>query len=95
MTCNCNDCACDHQMALRKERIEEEAIMSTDKIRKLAEDMDAEKLARQFHRTYERLAPEYGYETRLDTRDFDPETDNGRLMIAVCEAILQAIGGEG
>ena len=39
MTCNCNDCACDHQMALRKERIEEEAIMSTDKMRKLAEEV--------------------------------------------------------
>lgn len=29
-------------------------------------------LAKQFHDTYERLAPSFGYETRPETRDFDP-----------------------
>jgi hypothetical protein len=43
-----------------------------------------EKLARRFHETYERLAPSFGYETRTETRQFDPTTPNGRLMIAVC-----------
>lgn len=43
-----------------------------------------EKLARKFHDTYERLAPNFGYETREDTKQFDPTTSNGRLMIAVC-----------
>jgi len=46
-----------------------------------------EELARRFHDTYERLAPEFGYETRTDTREFDPQSSNGRLMIAVCKEI--------
>lgn len=45
---------------------------------------EAEALARKFHDTYERLAPSFGYETRQETRQFDPTTPNGRLMIAVC-----------
>ena len=47
----------------------------------------AVELARKFHETYERLAPQYGYETRRDTRDFDPHSPNGRLMCAVIESI--------
>jgi len=45
-------------------------------------------LAVLFHQTYERLAPSFGYETRTDTRQFDPESKNGRLMVAVCGEIL-------
>jgi hypothetical protein len=48
---------------------------------------DGEKLARQFHTLYEAMAPGFGYETRTETREFDPESNNGRLMIAVCSAI--------
>jgi hypothetical protein len=46
-------------------------------------------LARQFHERYEEVAPLYGYTTRNDTRIFDPESTNGRLMRAVC---LQVVG---
>lgn len=46
-------------------------------------------LAILFHETYERLAPTIGYETRKDTRLFDPESKNGKLMVAVCGAILE------
>jgi hypothetical protein len=53
----------------------------------LNEPVDAEALARSFHEIYERLAPKFGYETRKDTRAFDPTTPNGRLMIAVCEEL--------
>jgi len=49
--------------------------------------VDGEQLARKFHDSYERLAPSFGYETRQETRDFDPTTPNGRLMIAVCGEI--------
>jgi len=49
---------------------------------------NAEGLARKFHDLYEELAPSFGYETRQDTREFDPTTPNGRLMIAVCERLL-------
>jgi hypothetical protein len=45
-------------------------------------------LALTFHRYYEELAPRFGYETRTETRQFDPNSSNGRLMIAVCEKIL-------
>lgn len=50
----------------------------------------AQQLAERFHETYERLAPEFGYETRPDTRTFDPSTQNGRLMVAVCAELLAA-----
>lgn len=48
-------------------------------------------LAILFHDTYESLAPQFGYETRLDTRQFDEHTSNGKLMIAVCGVILEKL----
>ncbi len=48
----------------------------------------AETLACFFHDTYEMLAPSFGYETREDTREFNPESKNGRLMVTVCGAVL-------
>lgn len=63
------------------------------------EGEDAVAVARRFHETYERLAPQFGYETRAETRAFDPDSANGRLMIAVCAALTHpagdAAGGEG
>jgi hypothetical protein len=53
-----------------------------------------EELARRFHEIYERRAPEFGYETRKETRTFDPTTPNGRLMIAVCTEIADAHNAE-
>lgn len=53
--------------------------------------MNAQDLAVLFHDTYERLAPSFGYETRTDTRKFDPTTPNGRLMIAVCGEVLATL----
>ena len=50
----------------------------------------ARALAEQFHEIYERLAPSFGYETRNETRQFDPSTPNGQLMIAVCGEIARA-----
>jgi hypothetical protein len=50
-----------------------------------------EDLAIMFHETYEDLAPSYGYETRPETRKFDAQSNNGRLMIAVCKYILQEL----
>lgn len=41
-----------------------------------------------FHHTYERLAPSVGYDTRVETRIFDPESPNGKLMLAVCADLL-------
>jgi hypothetical protein len=51
---------------------------------------DAETLARRFHETYERLAPDFGYETRPESaKPWDQVPENNRaLMIAVCESIL-------
>ncbi len=53
----------------------------------------AEELAQLFHETYERLAPQYGYETRKASAvpwDQVPE-ENKRLMVAVCDEILTRI----
>ncbi len=52
------------------------------------EQYDASSLAQFFHNTYERLAPKFGYETRPDTKSFNTSSPNGKLMIAVCEAVL-------
>lgn len=53
--------------------------------------MSAEELARLFHEAYERLAPGFGYATRIDTRAFFPESPNGGLMIAVAGEVLAAM----
>lgn len=45
-------------------------------------------LAKKFHEYYEKLAPKFGYETREETRVFDSESSNGKLMTAVCDCIL-------
>lgn len=49
----------------------------------------SEELARKFHEVYERLAPDFGYETRKETKDFDPESPNGKLMIRVCGEVCR------
>lgn len=43
-----------------------------------------EALARMFHETYERLAPEFGYQANMTTRLFNPQSPNGQLMMATC-----------
>ena len=62
----------------------------------MSESVDdaALKLAILFHETYERLAPSFGYETRAETKKFDPSTPNGKLMLAVCAEILSVARAE-
>jgi len=50
--------------------------------------MNSKQLAKLFHDTYERLAPQYGYETKKETRQFDENSPNGKLMVATCSEIL-------
>jgi len=54
-----------------------------------SETSDAESLARLFHETYERLAPDHGYETRKASAKPWSEVpeQNKNLMIAVCRLI--------
>lgn len=52
---------------------------------------NAEIMARKFHETYERRAPYFEYETRPETRKFDPKSPNGRLMIVVCAEIIEEL----
>jgi hypothetical protein len=54
---------------------------------------DGRTMAKQFDDLYEKLAPLFGYETRADTKQFDPESPNGKLMIAVCCRLLAASQG--
>lgn len=49
-------------------------------------------LAVLFHENYERLAPSFGYETRLETQQFDADSPNGQLMVAVCEDVIEKLG---
>ena len=46
----------------------------------------AEEMAIFFHNEYETLAGFYNYDTREDTKEFDKNSPNGKLMIAVCES---------
>lgn len=57
--------------------------------------IDPVEVAKRFHDVYERLAPQFGYETRPDTKQFDPNTPNGKLMVAVCGEIGQQLFDEG
>ena len=50
-----------------------------------------EELAILFHNKYEELAPKFGYETRMETKEFKKDSNNGKLMIAVCREILQIL----
>ena len=52
------------------------------------EQLTAEDLARAFHETYERLAPEFGYETRRESAVpwEDVPENNKNLMIACWRA---------
>ena len=45
-------------------------------------------LPRKFHEAYERLAPTFGYETREDTKEFDADSPNGKLMGAVVNEVM-------
>jgi|SRR3990167_641820 len=50
---------------------------------------EAYRLARRFHELYELSAPLFGYETKKETKEFDPESANGRLMAWVCYEVVK------
>lgn len=55
--------------------------------------LTAEELATLFHSTYERLAPKFEYETKLDSRKtWEDVPDNNRnLMIATSEEVIRIL----
>jgi hypothetical protein len=55
---------------------------------RLIRSVTPDELAVMFHQAYERLAPDFGYETRPETEVWDPYSPNGKLMRAVCGEIL-------
>lgn len=48
-------------------------------------------ITKKFHDTYEKLASEYAYETREDTKVFDINSNNGKLMYATVNEIVSPI----
>jgi hypothetical protein len=56
-------------------------------------DLTAERIAARFHETYERRAPEFGYETRAASAVpwMDVPENNRRLMTAVCGEVVAAV----
>ena len=50
---------------------------------------EAYRLARRFHELYELTAPKFGYETKKETKEFNPESPNGRLMAWVCFQVVK------
>jgi hypothetical protein len=57
--------------------------------------MDALELAILFHVIYERKSAEFDYITRTETRIFDPESKNGKLMVATCAEVLEYMKSQG
>lgn len=55
--------------------------------------MDPEELAILFHESYERLAPQFGYETRKESAKpwIDVPEPNKSLMIAVAKDVLNRL----
>lgn len=50
---------------------------------------EAYRLARKFHKLYEDQAPFFGYITNPNSREFYPNSNNGRLMAYVCYTIVE------
>src|SRR5690606_8842693 len=77
------------RMAASRGMCDDDELELWDRIDKALAALQAEPvaLAKRFHEAYERLAPAFGYKTREDTREFDPNSSNGRLMIAVCSEL--------
>ena len=50
---------------------------------------EAYRIARRFHELYEQTAPLFNYQTKKETREFDPESPNGRTMAYVCYTIVK------
>lgn len=51
-------------------------------------DEEIKKLTIEFHNTYEKLAPKYGYKTRKDTRKLDFNFPNGKLMYETIKQVF-------
>jgi FtsZ-binding cell division protein ZapB len=44
--------------------------------------------ARRMHLAYEHFASDFGYETRTDTKVWNPDSANGQLMVAVIRNVF-------
>jgi hypothetical protein len=55
---------------------------------------NALKWATLFHETYEANAPRFGYETWRNSRRFDPDSNNGKLMLLVCSKVVEVAQAE-
>lgn len=73
-----------------------DVVRMLDLVVRYREALEPEKLARLFHETYERLAPECGYVTRKDSAVpwEDVPAPNKRLMVAVAEVVARAALGD-
>ena len=60
------------------------------------EKIDSEEVARKFHEIYERLAPDYGWDTNKETKKSwnDIPESNKQLMIAVSREVLIWLRGK-
>ena len=61
------------------------------KLKEEKKEIKAERLAKYFHDTYEKLAPQYSYKTRKESAvDWkDVPKNNKELMIAVAEKVIK------
>ena len=91
---NCHTHMCDGPVGWCRqcltERLPEDSNVEVERLRAALDPAHAAEVAMLFHDTYERLAPTFGYETREETRQFDPTSPNGALMIAVAASVLMA-----
>ncbi len=85
----------EHNITLLQTDIQEiERIVLHDYTGQSDAELNAEEMAIFFHNKYEELALSFGYETRIDTKSFDKNTPNGKLMVAVCQQFLNREEGK-
>lgn len=48
-------------------------------------------ITKKLHDTYEKLSKEYNYETKKETRVFDINSSNGKLMYATVNEIMSPV----
>lgn len=90
------DEAADAITALRTKLAETEGELAEAKAHLSAlETVEPRFLAWCFHEAYERLAPDFGYVTRPESRSWDETSTNAKLMIAVAADVMRGLRPKG
>ena len=68
-----------------------ETLEAKENVKRFLDSLSPIEVAKMFHGTYERLAPDFGYVTGESTRELNLESPNGKLMVATCKEIINLL----